>query len=117
MNSLLAKQEKDIDIKYVIVPHLHDMLMMTLRIMAVFQNFKIVGKPDPPHVALSKKEIPELIQKLSQLSETPEENFLTKQLPEIVIAEFVQKRPEQIKVWALQNANWRFLYAVFELLD
>ena len=53
-SSIVEKQEKGLDVKYLLRPHLRDFLIFTLRSFAVLHSYKMAGKPDPIKVEHSK---------------------------------------------------------------
>ena len=75
-DSLIAKQEAGMDIKYVAGAHLYDMLKMGIQCLGVFQSFKLAGKPDPTNIVESKALVTALIGKLGQLSDEPDQDYL-----------------------------------------
>lgn len=65
---LIAKQLKGVDPKGLISEHLHDILVVALKCLAVFQNFRLQNKPDPDNITESKKAVSRVFEQLQQLS-------------------------------------------------
>ena len=115
---LLEKQKEEIDPKWLIKPHLVDMMKFALKALAVFQSFTLQGKPDPDNIKDSKKLIKVfLYEKLTQLSETPDESFFDKNIAQVVSDNFAYKRSDSLSTVSLQAPTWRFFHALFDYLN
>ena len=113
---LLAKQRADIDPSWLIRPYLKDFMMMALKSLAVFQSFMLQGKPDPEHITAAKKMTRELFDKLSELSENPNESFFDANISQVIADNFCFKRSAQLANLSLQSPTWRLFHALFDYL-
>ena len=103
VSALIEKQDAGLDIKYVARAHLFDMLQMSIKCLGIFQSFKLAGKPDPQNIVESKKLVAELIGKLAQLSDNPDQDYLDTHLPQIVSDAFCDKESSELSVLQLQS--------------
>ena len=74
------------------------------------------GKPDPDNVTASKKQIRELFDKLTALSDNPEQSFFDSNISQVIADNFVFKRSEQLSTISLQSPTWRLFHALFDYL-
>ena len=54
IQSLLTKQRKGLDVKFLLEPHMDDIFKMIFRASSVFQSFKLQSKAEPENIKASK---------------------------------------------------------------
>ena len=116
VSALLEKQEAGVSPSWLIRPYLMDIMVMALKCLAVFQSFSLQGKSDPDNIKDAKKKIRELFDKLTQLSENPEQSFFDTNLKQVIADSFSYKRSEQLSTISLQAPTWRLFHALFDYL-
>ena len=123
IESLLIKQRKGLDIKFVLEPHLDEIFKMIFRASSVFQSFKLQSKAEPENIKNSKVLITKLLEKLTEIS--PEQVSLEEQglsyidiaLPKLVRESFSRKTERDLSLLSLQSPTWRLFYAITEHLN
>lgn len=69
MNAFMkARNERDIDFKDFLAPHIRSLLIMTVRAQGVFNAFKLDNKDDPETIIASKKQCKKILMCLTELS-------------------------------------------------
>ena len=58
----------------------------------------------------------ELFDKLSELSENPDESFFDANISQVIADNFVFKRSVQLANLSLQSPTWRLFHALFDYL-
>ena len=123
IESLLVKQRKGMDVKFVLEPHLYDIFKMAFRALSVFQSFKLQGKVEPDNIRASKTLIKNLFDKMTEICpnedslKAQELSYLDHALPKLVRESFCGKTEKDFSMLSLQSPTWRLYFAIMEFLD
>jgi len=80
-------------------------------------DFKILGKAEPSNIAESKIKIRNEFEKLAELSELSEVDFVDENLPRIISEAFSRLKEEELSCISLQTMECRTIFTVFEHLN
>ncbi len=126
---LVYKQEKGLDIS---VWHKHNksVFNMLIRSLGVYNNFKLVNKPEPESITKQKQKVFTILSRLGELlprhEESPDDkklDFFEAQIKSYFIDQFVLGNEEEfksaldkVKDWTMSSHRWRMFYVVLDLL-
>ena len=75
------------------------------------------GKPDPESVVESKALISKIFDKLTSLSENPDQSFFNANIAQVISDHFTFKHKDTLCTLSLQSPTWRLFHALFDYLD
>jgi len=123
VDMLIYKQEKGLDIS---IWHKHNksVFYMLIRCLGVYNNYKLIGKPEPEHTTEQKKKVNAILNKIGKLlpknssDEEEERDFFDSFVVTYFKEQFDEKEAlDKCKDWTMSNYKWRMFYVVFELLE
>jgi len=86
--------------------------------MGVYNNLKMINKPDNTHITQQKKKCISLLNKLTLIGINPEVDFFDSNLRSFFNDQFSEKESmEKCKDWSVMNHKWRMFYVVYEFLE
>ena len=108
--------------------HNKSIFYMIIKCLGVYNNFKLLNKPEPEHIVNQKKAALSLLKNMTKLlpGESPEEaseerdffDFHVKTyFDEFFPGEHLEDYLEKCKEWTLSNQKMRMFYVIFELLQ
>ena len=91
---------------------------MIIRAIGVYNNYKLVNKPEPEAVYEQKKKCVHILNQLKLLTNDPETDFFDTHLGSYFTDEFPdQESIDKCKDWTMMNHKWRMFYVIFDLIE